>query len=81
MLFRSELLLVDAVGTRPHDDARHLRMRQRFGIERPQPFERRIGVGKRLEINQVARHTAITPPMEFDTLLDLPADAFRGDAG
>lgn len=75
-----ELLGVHAVGARPDDDTRHAGICERLAVERPEPFERGVGIRKRLEINQVARRRTVAPAVEFDPLGDLLSDAFGRDA-
>ena len=75
-----ELRLVDAVGTRSHDDALDLRMGERLVVERPQPLGRRIGVRVGLEVDQIAPRRAVAVHMEGNPLLDLLRDALLGPA-
>ena len=67
-----QLFGVHAVGPRADDDARHVGMRQRLAVHLLQPLQRRIGVRKRLEVDQILRRRAVTPAVELDPLLDLP---------
>ena len=75
-----EFRLVHAVGARADDDARHFGMRQRLAVQLFQTLQRGIGVGKRLEIDQVSACRAVAVAVKLDALVDLLPDAFRRGA-
>ena len=75
-----ELALVDAVGARADDDSRHAGMRAGLIVKPLQPLQRGVGVGKSLEIDQVALRRTVAVAVEFDPLGDLLPDALRGHA-
>lgn len=75
-----ELALVDAVGARADDDSRHAGMREGLIVKPLQPLQRGVGVGKSLEIDQVALRRTVAVAVEFDPLGDLLPDALRGHA-
>ena len=55
-------------------------MRQRLAVELLQTFQRSVGVGKRLEIDQIPTRRAVAVAVEFDALVDLLPDALRRHA-
>ena len=55
-------------------------MRQRLAVELLQAFQRGIGVGKRLEIDQILPGRTVAVAVELDALVDLLPDALRRGA-
>ena len=55
-------------------------MREGLIVKPLQPLQRGVGVGKSLEIDQVALRRTVAVAVEFDPLGDLLPDALRGHA-
>ena len=70
-----EHIIRHAIGPRPDHQSDDLRMRKRFFINGPQPFDRRIRIRRRLKVRQEVVALAIPHPHPLDALIDLAKNA------